>query len=111
MDLFLSLLIVALMGGLGSTIRYLIGSWQSFLPWGILLSNSIASFVAGLAYGNDFLELALLTGFAGGLSTFSTFAAQTYELWTTRSKAIAVLNGALNLMLPAVLFITAWFLL
>ena len=111
MDLSLSLLIVALMGGLGSTIRYLIGSWQSFLPWGILLANSIASFVAGLAYGNDFLELALQTGFAGGLSTFSTFAAQTYELWTTRSKAIAVLNGALNLMLPAVLFITAWFLL
>ena len=111
MEVAYSLLIVALMGGLGSATRYLIGSWQSFLPWGILLANSIASFVAGLAYGNDLLEVALLTGFAGGLSTFSTFAAQTYALWTTRSKALALLNGALNLVLPAVLFITASFLL
>ena len=111
MDVAISLLIVALMGGLGSTIRFLIGSWQSFLPWGILLATSIASFVAGLAYGNDLLELALLTGFAGGLSTFSTFAAQTFELWTNRSKGLALLNGALNLVLPAVLFITAWILL
>ena len=111
MDVAYSLLIVALMGGLGSTIRYLIGSWQSFLPWGILVANSIASFIAGFAYGNELLELALLTGFAGGLSTFSTFTAQTYELWTTRSKALALLNGALNLVLPAVLFITASFLL
>jgi len=111
MDIALSILIVALMGGLGSTIRYLIGSWQSLLPWGILLANSLASFIAGLALGNDFLELALIAGFAGGLSTFSTFAAQTFEVWTTRSKALAVLNGALNLVLPAVLFITAYFLL
>jgi CrcB protein len=111
MDVVLSVLIVAVMGGLGSTIRYLIGSWQSLLPWGILLANSIASFIAGLAVGDGLLELALIAGFAGGLSTFSTFAAQTLELWTTRSKALALLNGVLNLVLPTVLFITALFLL
>ena len=111
MDFAISLLIVALMGGLGSSIRYLIGSWQTLFPWGILLANSAASLIAGFAYGNDLLVLALLTGFAGGLSTFSTFAAQTFELWANRSKALALLNGALNLVLPAVLFITASFLL
>jgi CrcB protein len=107
MDVALSLLIVALMGGLGSSIRYVIGSWKTLFPWGILLANSAASFIAGLVVGNGLFELALLTGFAGGLSTFSTFAAQTFELWTNRSKALALLNGALNLVLPAVLFITA----
>ena len=111
MDFALSILIVSIMGGLGSTIRYLIGKWQSLLPWGILLANSVASFIAGLAIGNGLLELALIAGFAGGLSTFSTFAAQTYELWTRRSKGQALLNGVLNLVLPALLFITALFLL
>jgi CrcB protein len=111
MDFALSILIVSLMGGLGSTIRYLIGKWQSLLPWGILLVNSVASFIAGLAIGNGLLELVLIAGFAGGLSTFSTFAAQTYELWTRRSKALALLNGVLNLVLPALLLITALFLL
>ncbi|CAB4898082.1 unannotated protein [freshwater metagenome] len=107
MDVAYSLLIVALMGGLGSSIRYVIGSWKTLFPWGILLANSVASFIAGLAVGNGLFELALVTGFAGGLSTFSTFAAQTFELWTNSSKALALLNGALNLVLPAVLFITA----
>jgi CrcB protein len=111
MDFALSVLIVALAGGLGSWIRYVIGSWQTRFPWGILLANSAASFIAGLAVGNGLFELALIAGFAGGLSTFSTFAAQTFELWTNRSKALALLNGALNLVVPAVLFITASFLL
>lgn len=107
MELFFAVLMVALFGGLGSVIRHFVGSWQGVLPWGILLANSVASFIAGVAVGDGALELALIAGFAGGLSTFSTFASQTFELWTKRSKALAVLNGALNLLIPAVSFSTA----
>lgn len=111
MEMIISVSIVALFGGLGSVIRHFIGSWQGRLPWGILLVNSVASAVAGLAVGKGLVELALVAGLASGLSTFSTFAAQTYELWTKRSKGLAVLNGVLNLAIPAVLFSTALILL
>ena len=49
-------------------------AWQG---WGTVLSNGLACFLAGvlsglLATGSN-LRLALLTGFCGGLSTFSAF--------------------------------------
>lgn len=111
MDIALSVLIVGLLGGAGSVVRHFLGAWNGKFPIGILLANSVASFIAGLAVGNGVLELALVAGLAGGLSTFSTFAAQTYELWNTKSKALAVANGLLNLVIPAVLFTTAVILL
>ena len=111
MDLGLSVLIVGLLGGVGSVVRHFLGAWRGVLPFGILLANSVASFVAGLAFGGGALELALIAGLAGGMSTFSTFASQTYGLWSKGSKALAVANGVLNLVIPAVLFSTALILL
>jgi fluoride exporter len=111
MELTVAVTTVALFGGLGSVVRHWVGGWKGVFPFGILLANSVASFVVGVAVGQGELELALIAGFAGGLSTFSTFASQTFELWTTRSKALAVLNAALNLVIPAVLFATAVILL
>ena len=111
MEILISVAAVAVLGGAGSVLRHIAGFWSGALPWGILAVNSIASFVVGLAISSGEYEIALVVGLAGGLSTFSTFAAQTYELWTNRSKGLALLNGALNLVLPAVLFITAWILL
>jgi fluoride exporter len=111
MDLALSVLIVGLLGGAGSVVRHFLGAWNGKFPFGILVANSIASFVAGLAVGNGVLEVALVAGLAGGLSTFSTFASQTYELWSSRSKTLAIANGVLNLVVPAVLFTTAVILL
>lgn len=110
MEFASSVLIVFLFGGLGSVIRYFFSGWKGLLPWGILAANTVASVIVALAIGNGELELALIAGLAGGLSTFSTFAAQTFELWKGKSKTLAVLNGALNLVIPAVLFLTAFIL-
>lgn len=110
-ELAASFLAVALLGGLGSVVRHLIGSWNGFLPFGILLANSLASFVAGLAVGNGFYEVSLVVGLAGGLSTFSTFAAQSFELWAKGQRVRTLLNGLANLMFPAVSFLTALILL
>jgi CrcB protein len=106
-ELATSFLLVAGLGGLGSVLRHLVGSWQGFLPFGILLANSLASFIAGLAIGAGFYETALVIGLAGGLSTFSTFAAQSYELWAKRQRVRTLLNGVANLVFPAVSFLTA----
>jgi CrcB protein len=83
------------------------GSWSGFLPWGILTANSVASFIAGVSIASGFYEVAIVVGLAGGLSTFSTFAAQSYELLRSGHRARALLYGLANLVFPAVSFLTA----
>ena len=110
-EILVGALAVGLLGGAGSVVRHLIGTWRGFLPWGILVVNSTASFVAGFAIGTDVYELGIIIGLAGGLSTFSTFAAQSYELWVGGQKVRTLLNGLANLLLPALSFLTASILL
>ena len=100
-ELAVGLLAVAVLGGVGSVVRHLIGSWRGFLPWGILVANSIASFVAGASIANGFFEVAVVVGLAGGLSTFSSFAAQSYELVSLGLRTRALLNALANLLVPA----------
>ena len=94
-------LAVAVLGGAGSVVRHFLGTWTGFLPWGILAANSIASFLAGVSIANGFCEIALVVGLAGGISTFSSFAAQSYELISSGYPARAVLNSVANLLVPA----------
>ena len=73
-------------GGLGSTLRFLIGKWlnstETGLPYGTFAANIIGSFLIGIILGfaskNNGLTqsqiLFLATGFCGGFTTFSTFA-------------------------------------
>lgn len=110
-EILVGALAVGLLGGVGSVVRHLLGTWNGLIPWGVLIANSLASFIAGLAIGNGFYEVALVFGLAGGLSTFSTFAAQSYELWGLGKKGRTLLNGLANLLLPAAGFLTASILL
>jgi fluoride ion exporter CrcB/FEX len=49
----------------------------------------------------------LSAGVAGGLSTFSTWAAQTGEMWAADRRGDAINSALLNLLLPvtAVMFV------
>jgi len=100
-ELAVGFVAVAVLGGAGSVVRHLMGSWSGFLPWGILAANSVASFIAGASIAGGFYEVAIVVGLAGGLSTFSTFAAQSYELLRSGHKARALLYGLANLLIPA----------
>ena len=94
---------VALGGGLGSVIRMLLARWQgSGVPGGILVANTIGAVAATVAYQLDLglWTLVLSAGVAGGLSTFSTWAAQTAELWQSDRKADAINNLLLHLTVP-----------
>ena len=73
-------------------------------PLGILLVNLIGSFLAGVlfAYFSNYplsvnLKAFLTTGFLGALTTYSTFAIESYLLWGT-SIYIAIANITLNLV-------------
>ena len=106
MEIFLTVALVGVLGGIGSVLRHLASSWNGFLPWGTLIVNIVGALVAGIALGLDFFVIALVFGLAGGLSTFSTFAAQSFELVQKGEKVRAVINGVLNLLLPALVFLT-----
>lgn len=73
-------------------------------PLGILLVNLIGSFIIGLlfAYFSNYtvstnLKAFLTTGFLGALTTYSTFAIESYLLFGT-SLYLAITNITLNLI-------------
>ena len=111
MTITTSFVLVALAGGFGAVVRFWLSYWQGRLPWGILLANAIGSFIAGLAVSGSIDSSWLVVGLASGISTFSTFAAQTHDLFVKRQLGRALLNIVLNLLVPAVSFLTASILL
>ena len=111
MTLATSFVLVAIAGGFGAVVRFLLSYWHGGLPWGILLGNAIASFIAGAAVSGSIESAWIIVGLAGGLSTFSTFASQTHDLFAKRQVTRALMNIVLNLLVPAGSFLTASILL
>jgi CrcB protein len=82
------LLLVFIGGGLGSTLRYIIGKYmnssQALIPWGTFTVNIIGSLLIGIILGfaaknyslTQSQMLLFVVGFCGGFTTFSTFAFQ-----------------------------------
>lgn len=103
LQFFLIVLAVAVAGGLGSVLRLFVAKWQGKLPWGILAGNVAASLVVGLmSPGQNWVfAMILITGFAGGLSTFSSFAAQTVDFFRRGRIAQGLLNVLANLALSS----------
>ena len=85
-------LIVFLGGGLGSILRYLINllikNPEGQFPINTFLVNMIGSFLIGFIFGylneNNYIDknviLFLIIGFCGGLTTFSSFTYDSFEL-------------------------------
>ncbi len=100
--MILQFLVVGLFGGLGALIRDLLGNFKGYLPWGILISNTLATAISAWALvSSPQFGLILVAGLAGGLSTFSTFVGQTWQLLHDRKRMAAFLNVSLNLVLPS----------
>lgn len=91
--LFKDILLVGLGGGVGSVARYLCqrylyAAYPHAFPFGTLLVNFLGCFLIGLLLGlmekgsivKPELRLLLVTGFCGGFTTFSAFAADNIQL-------------------------------
>lgn len=96
-------------GGIGCVVRYLVTLAFSHprvrLPWGVFVVNVLGSLLGGLLLGvatanpaDAALRTILVTGFAGGLTTFSTFSTETVQLLLARRTAAAILSVAGNLV-------------
>ena len=108
------LILISLAGGLGAVLRLFLSGWVGKLPWGILTANSVASFVMGsalMAIQTDPLMSAIVvTGICGGLSTFSSFSAQTVEYFKAKQVWRGVFNFVLNFTVPALAALAGLFL-
>lgn len=101
-----ALILVFLGGGLGTVLRFLIGkltlSYSSIqLPLATFIANLISClllafvlyiFQAKSEVDAKMINLFLVIGFCGGLSTFSTFSLETFELLKSGFVVPAILN-------------------
>lgn len=85
-----NLLLVALGGGVGSVLRYLLSGMNASFPWGTFAVNILGSLIIGLLVGlvskgvlSAEMKLLLVTGFCGGFTTFSTFANESLGMMKT----------------------------
>lgn len=105
-------------GGIGSILRYFIGLLFSksslSLPIATLSANLISCLIFAItlwilntkAEANANLKLFLLTGICGGLSTFSTFSYETFELFKQQNYIWGSANIFLSVLLCILIFYT-----
>lgn len=105
-----ALLWIGLGGALGSVLRALVGHAFSGtrFPWGTLLINAAGSLLIGWLMARlgslepdaaARVQSALVVGFCGGFTTFSTFSWQTLDQLLRGQWAAALLNIVLSLTL------------
>ena len=101
-------LLVFAAGGLGASMRYLVGLWigPRAFPYATLVVNLVGSFLIALVLEVSLrvtsfppnLRLALTTGFLGGLTTYSSFNYETTTLAAQGSSGRALVNVAATLI-------------
>ncbi len=105
-----TLLAIGMGGFFGAISRFLLASWiqkitGSFFPIGTLTVNVVGSFLIGVLYMyfeqsiNPLYKAALVTGFLGALTTFSTFSLETFLMIQEGLFLRALLNIFLNVTL------------
>lgn len=102
----LGVLAVSLGAAVGALARWQLGLWLSspsaLLPWGTLAANLVGGYLIGVALGvfqalpelDPVWKLLLVTGFLGGLTTFSAFSAEVVG-FLTRGRPLLALTTAL----------------
>ncbi|HEU4460776.1 MAG TPA: fluoride efflux transporter CrcB [Methylibium sp.] len=100
---------VALGAALGALLRWGLGLWlnplwTSGFPLGTLAVNTAGGFLVGAStawlaqHPSPLLHLLLVTGFLGGLTTFSAFSIESLELLHRGQIATALLHSAMHLL-------------
>lgn len=107
--MFTSILAISVGASCGAVLRWTLGStfnqvW-SVLPLGTLLANLIGGLLVGLALpwfsqqsglASEW-RLLIITGFLGGLTTFSTFSAEVFAMLLEQKFGHAVATATVHL--------------
>ena len=100
-------------GSIGAFSRYgasllAVKLFGSRFPWGTLVVNLVGCFFIGFAFAlaergsgimSPSMRLFFVTGYLGGLTTFSTYALETTNALGAQNSMVAVLNFAANNLL------------
>jgi fluoride exporter len=93
----------------GALARWQLGLWLNSgaaLPWGTLAANLIGGYLVGVCMGvfnalpqlDPVWRVALITGFLGALTTFSSFSAEVVSMLQQSRYALALGTAALHLL-------------
>lgn len=106
----LSIAAVCLGASLGALTRWALSSWlntaEATLPWGTLAANLIGGYLVGVCVTvlqampqlDPAWRLALITGFLGALTTFSSFSIEVTTMLQQGRYALAVGTAGLHLL-------------
>ena len=97
----LTVLAICIGASLGALARWGLGLWLTpggLLPWGTLAANLVGGYLIGVAIAafqampqlDPVWRLLLITGFLGGLTTFSSFSAEVVEFLMAGRYALAL---------------------
>lgn len=103
-----SVIAICLGACLGALARWGLGIWLSsggVIPWGTLAANLIGGYLVGICVAvfqalpqlDPVWRLALVTGFLGALTTFSSFSAEVVNMLGQQRYALALGTAALHL--------------
>ena len=106
-----AIILVGIGGGIGSVFRYLtslfVGKYfQATFPLATFITNILGCLIIGLLFGiferyhltNPDLKYLFITGFCGGYTTFSTFAAENMNLFQSENSLTAFLYIAVSVI-------------
>jgi fluoride exporter len=105
----LNVLAICIGASAGALARWQLGLWLSpgaVLPWGTLAANLIGGYLIGVCVAvfqswpelDPVWRLALVTGFLGALTTFSSFSAEVVAMLQQSRYALALGTAALHLI-------------
>lgn len=104
----LSVFAICIGASLGALARWGLGLWLSpgaLVPWGTVAANLLGAYLIGLAVAvfqalpqlDPVWRLALITGFLGALTTFSSFSAEVVGMLGQQRYAHALGTASLHL--------------
>ena len=105
----LTVLAICIGASLGALARWGLGLWLTpggLLPWGTLAANLVGGYLIGVAIAafqampqlDPVWRLLLITGFLGGLTTFSSFSAEGVEFLMAGRYGLALLTAGLHVL-------------
>ena len=105
----LTVLAICIGASAGALARWGLGLWLTpggVLPWGTLTANLIGGYLIGVAIAafqampqlDPVWRLLLITGFLGGLTTFSSFSAEVIGFVMAERYALALLTAGLHVL-------------